>query len=1200
MKNKSIHQFIMEKVEIKLHLHNTKLVMWVVILALLIPANTVFASDRDVISLEVRSKTIKQILDEIEAQSDFTFFYNTTLVDVNKVVSISTRSKNIFDILNEVFNGSNITYQVIDKRILLSDKRYKKRVEPETTAAVQQVAPVTGKVVDQNGEPIIGASVTVNGTTIGTLTDLDGSFSINASENSELKISFLGYTHKTIKVNSRKYLEIILQEDNTLLEEVIVVGYGTQKKANLTGAVASIDGNSIVDRPGHSVSQMIQGKVPGLTITPSSGRPGSGSGINIRGVNSINKGNPLVIVDGVEGDLETLNPNDIESISVLKDASASSVYGARATFGVILVTTKKGEVGKPTIRYSGQLGWGRPTTSTEFETRGYYSVWINDMFWRSYSGNNYTYYTEEDYNQLWIRRNDKTEHPDRPWVVIDQRDGKDSYTYYANTDWYHYLYKDTRPSMNHNVSLKGGTDAASYFVSAGFHKSDGILRSNTDTFKKIDFRAKMDFKINDKMNFGTNVSYLSNSYKYPGVGGVNTAFNLDKVHALASIVPENPDGSMVYETSLSKYVIMDGLPLVFKNPNNKNEDSRNQTSIIAEYSYRPIEGLELKTNFNYRYNSQGYMNRQTNVDYSKYPGVKQTLSTGRFENKLYERINTHKYYAFNAYGTYTKTFDKSHNLKAMLGYNTEKQTLKDLKATGYNLTDDSLADMNMIGQDADGERRTDVAGGYNEFAITGIFGRLNYDYLGKYLFELSGRYDGSTRFKRGHRWGFFPSASAGWRLSEESFFEGAKNILEDVKIRLSYGSLGNQQVGYYNHMRLINISTDSYLFGGDKSAIATISKPNAADMTWEKAIHYNLGVDIYTLNNRLGFTGDVYIRDTKKMLSESVALPSVYGASSPDANSADLRTKGYELTLTWRDSHMLFGNRLSYNVSFTFNDYISEITRYNNPEKSFAKTYYKGQRLGDIWGYRVGGLFASDAEAKEYTATVDQSYLDEIMFPAGVWKGGDMKFLDLNGDNIIRPGVSVNQPGDQEVIGNSEPRYLYGATFGASWFGVDLSIFFQGVGKRDWYPEPNTMAFWSVYARPYATYIPKDFHKQFWTEENPDAYFPRPRGYLALQGERRQLTAINDRYLQSLAYLRMKNLTIGYSLPKKWSRLARIENLRVYFSGENLITWSGIKSDYIDPESVVTNSVFRNKDDNNLARNYPWQKIYTVGIDITF
>lgn len=1128
--------------------------------------------------------------------------YNARDLNGKSAPRVEVETNNMEEWLYKSLVDTELTYEKRDNNHYLVVRNEDLEEEEE----VQQQTVITGRVVDIQNEPLIGVNIVEKGTSNGTVTDYNGNFSLSTAPNATLIFSYIGYENVEVERGGRNNIEMILTEDSELLEELVVVGYGTQKKVNLTGAVASLDGSTLNDRPGYSVSQMIQGKVPGLTITPTSGRPGAGSGINIRGVNSINKGNPLVIVDGIEGDLETINANDIESISVLKDASASAIYGARAAFGVILITTKGGEIGKTEVKYNGQFGWGQNTTSTDFETRGYYSAYLNDLFWRSYAGNNYTTYTEQDYDELWIRRNDKVEHPDRPWTVIDQRDGRDSYTYYANTDWYGYLYNRTRPSMNHNVSLRGGTEAASYFVSAGYHQSDGILKTNTDRFRKFDFRAKMDFKINEKMDFSTNVSYLNNSYTYPGIGGVNNAFTYDKVHGLASLAPENPDGTMVYTTSLSRYVVMDGYPLVLKNPGNTNQDKRDQTSLIGEYTYRPIKGLQLKTNFNYRYNSQGFMNRQNNGTYSKYPGVIETLTTGsRFENKLYERVNTHNYYAFNAFGTYTKSFAEKHNLQGMLGYNWEKQTYKDLKATGWNLTDDSLSDLNLVGQDAEGNKLTDVGGGYNEFSIMGLFGRLNYDYNSKYLFEVSGRYDGTSRFRSDNRWAFSPSASAGWRISEEEFFGGAKKWLEDVKIRLSYGTLGNQQVGYYDHLRLISIATQTdYLFGGDNRPVrANIGAPTTADLTWERAIHYNAGVDISTLKNRLVFTGDIYRRDTKDMLGESVALPGVYGAAAPRANSADLRSQGYELTLSWRDSHVVLGERLSYGVTLTFNDYISFITKYDNPDKSFAKKHYEGKRLGEIWGYRVGGLFASDEEATEYTSRIDQSYVNEIILqsagPEGKPRGGDLMFLDLDGDNTIRPGTSVNNPGDQVIIGNSEPRYHYGGTFTASWYGVDFSAFFQGVGKRDWYPEPNAMAFWHMYARPYATYIPKNFHTQYWTEENPDAYFPRPRGYTALSGERRQLTAVNDRYLQSLAYLRLKNLTIGYTLPKRWMNAVKIENMRIYLTGENLVTWApGLKSDYIDPESVVTNNIYG--DASNLARNYPWSRTYTVGIDISF
>ena len=421
-----------------------------------------------------------------------------------------------------------------------------------------------------------------------------------------------------------------------------------------------------------------------------------------------------------------------------------------------------------------------------------------------------------------------------------------------------------------------------------------------------------------------------------------------------------------------------------------------------------------------------------------------------------------------------------------------------------------------------------------------------------------------------------------------------KDWFSNLKIRYSFGQLGNQQVGYYDYIRKISISNQTYLFGGGKPTTATISAPVASDLTWEVAQHQNLGVDMAFFDNRLGFTGEFYIRDTKDMLTEGVALPSVYGASSPKMNSADLRTKGYELTLAWKDMFTLAGKPFSYNVSVVFSDYITEITEYDNPEKTFAKSYYEGMRWGEIWGYRTGGFFASDAEAAAWP--VDQTSVNEIInASAGAEKGlraGDLKFLDLDGDNKISLGKNtVDDPGDREIIGNKQPRYNYGINLGFNWLNIDFSIFFQGIGHIDWYPAANAMLFWGPYARPYATLIPKDFHELIWTEENPDSYFPRPRGYTALQGTSRELTAVNDRYLQNIGYCRLKNLTVGYTLPRKWTRKINIDAIRIYFTGENLATWSGIDSDYVDPEMAMTGGDLR---------IYPWQKTFMFGIDINF
>ena len=1054
---------------------------------------------------------------------------------------------------------------------------------------------ITGTVQDAKGNPLVGAVVMQPGSSNGAVTDADGAFSIEVSGGGTvtLEVSILGYVTKSFSLPEKQdVLKAFLSEDALLMDEAVVVGYGTQKKVNLTGAISTVEASELANRATSTLGHMLQGSVPGLNVTMSSGRPGNSPSVNIRGMNSINGGSPLILIDGVEGSLDRVNPNDVESISVIKDASSSAVYGARASFGVILVTTKTGNNtdGKAKLSYSGKFGFTAPTTSTDYETRGYYSVYVNDLFMYNYNGSKYSHYTDADMEQLWARRNDKVEDPSRPWVIIDQRNGRDEYVYYANTDWYHYLFQDIKPTQTHNISFSGGNDRVKYYVSGSYYDEEGQFRENTDKFTRIDFRSKISFDVTDWLNVSNNTSYFKSWYSYPGSSGVDTAFSLMTVHALASYPTRNPDGSSLYITSgSSSGNVMDGMLTALDKGLHKNNDDRDQISTTTEVTVTPFKGLEIKGNFTYTFYDYRAYNRFVNTTYSTYPGVIEELTTGsRFTDKLQEISNTHTFMQTNVYATYSKTFAEKHNLKVMAGFNWETKRLKDIRSEGYYLLSETLNDLNLVGVDAEGNKRMEVSGGQNEYAIAGVFARVNYDYKGKYLFEASGRYDGTSRFARASRWGFFPSASVGWKISEENFFSPVKDWFNYLKLRYSFGRLGNQQVGYYDYIREVNISDQTYLFGGSSLPIvANISAPVAGDLTWEVAQHQNVGVDMAFFNNRLAFTAEAYIRDTKDMLTDGIALPSVYGASSPKMNTADLRTSGYELSLSWKDMFMLAGRPFQYNVGFNFSDYTTVITKYDNPEYSFAMDYYEGMRVGEIWGYRTGGLFASDAEAAVYD--VDQSSVNGGQKDGPL--GGDLKFLDLDGDKIISIGSnSVDNPGDREIIGNSEPRFNYGINLGFSWCNFDVSIFIQGIGRMDWYPPSNCMAFWGPYARPYASLIPKDFHTMYWTEDNPDAYYPRPRGYIAL-GDNRALTVANDRYLQNIGYCRLKNVTVGYSLPQKWMKKIKADGIRIYFTGENLAYLSGLKSDYIDPELAMTGGELR---------VYPWQKTFIFGIDINF
>ena len=1064
---------------------------------------------------------------------------------------------------------------------------------------------VSGTVLDEQQLPIIGAAVMLTGGgNVGAVTDVDGNFVLSVpSGDVTLDVTCLGYESKTVAVSkSQSTITIVLKEDSMMIEETVVVGYGVQKKVNLTGAITTVDSKELQDRTSHSLTNMLQGSVPGLNITTSSGTPGSSGSINIRGVTSINDAEPIVVIDGAIGDLDRVNPNDVASISVIKDAAAAAVYGARAAYGVILITTKSGgdQDGKATVRYSGKFGWEEPTTSTDYETRGYWSVYTVDKFWQADAGKKYTTYNDYDMGQLLARVNDKTEHPDRPWVVEDVRNGKKQWVYYANTDWYHELYKDRHPVQKHSVSISGGNKAVRYLLSGSYDKQVGLIKQNPDVYQKYNLRSKIDFNINKWFKMSNNTSYFASSYTFPGVGDVQNAFAYAARHALAAFPLKNPDGSWVYSTPMisGNYNVANGRHIVYGNDKNFNMDKYNDFTNTTELKFTPVKQFNVTANFTYRNYSTSYTNRQTKFDYRVYPGAEmQYYTSGAGEDKLTETIKRYNYLSSNVFATYEETWNDAHHFTAMAGANAETWSNKNIKALGKNLLSEELNDLNLIAPDAEGNVLTEVGGGQNAYSLLGFFARLNYDYKGRYLFEVSGRYDGTSRFGAGSRWGLFPSGSLGWRISEEPFFAPAKKVVNNLKIRASYGSLGNQNVGYYSHLRTISSSYfGNYTFGegSTKPKYTSLSNPISEGLTWETSQQYNVGLDMAMLNNRLEFTAEAYIRDTKNMLTDGDALPGVFGADPPKANSADLRTKGYELSLSWRDQFTLAGHPFGYHARATLSDFRSHITKFDNPTRTFGKSYYKGMRIGDIWGFVVDGLFATDEEAKQYTSEVlDCSYINGRM--TGGFLAGDLKFVDLDGDRVLGIGSNtVDKPGDRKILGNSLPSMQYGFTLGFDWLGFDVSAFFQGTGSHYWYPHGFNMNFWGCYSYSYVSFLQRDFIQRCWSEENPDAYFPRPRSYSATGGE---LSKVNTRYLQNIRYLRFKNLTVGYTLPKKWLDKVNVDKVRIYFTGENLHYWSPLKKNclYVDPESAFS----RGSDvDNHMS--YTWQKTMMFGIDITF
>ena len=1152
-----------------------------------------FAASAQNVTGKWNKQSTKTVLKEIEAQTGLSIFYRSEEVDENAAVTGEFNNVPVEKVLQTIL-GKDIAVTIDGRMIVLAKSEKKEAKQPF----------LRGKVIDTTGESVPGAGVFIKGTTIGVSTDLDGNFQIAAQAGAVLAVSSLGYKSTEITVGRAAFVTITLEPENEMLDELIVVGYGTTKKTNLTGAVSVIKADELKDRSALDVGHMLQGSVPGLNVTSASGRPGQAASLNIRGWNSINGGSPLVLIDGVEGDIQYLNPADVDNISVIKDAAAAAIYGAKGSAGVILVTTKNGtkeKDGRAKVSYSGRFGVTSPTTSTDYETRGYNHVYLTNMFWAAYSpGTKYANYSDADMQELWIRRNDKVENPERPWVVITQENGRDVYNYYANTDWYHELYNDIKPTTNHMVTMSGATGAMSYLVSGGYLYEQGMFKQDPDHYSRVNMRVKLGFDVNDWLRIGSNLSYFNSSYFYPGQSGINNNFAKSTVHTLASYPARNPDGSNIYTTKYNGYEVMDGL-LMLLNSDHFNEDKVDNLSETIDFTITPVKGLAIKGDYTYLLKYNRYLNRSVNGTYSKFPGEIQIKDdNSAFYDVLTESANTNIYQAYNLYGTYETSIAEDHNFKLMAGVNYETRWIKDLGAKGYNLYSTELNDQDLVGadpSDPDGKKRMETSGGQNELKTAGYFTRFNYDYKGRYLLELNARYDGSSRFLRGSRWVFSPSASFGWKFSEEPFFKPLKSWWDNGKFRVSYGQLGNQQLSeYYPAIR--TISTDgksSYLLGGANLPQATLSAPVSSGLTWERSIQGNVGLDLGFLGNRLTVSAEAYIRDTKDMLTAGEPLPAVYGASVPKENTADLRTNGYEFTIGWRDSFNMGGKPFNYGASIVFSDYISHITRFNNPKKLFAKTYWVGQTYGEIWGYHVDGLVATDADAAAYP--VDQSKVnDSQIFPTTTTSpnglfAGEMRFVDLDGDGAINKGAEkVGDSGDWRIIGNSEPRYNYGLNLNASWNGFDFAVFFQGIGKMDWYPPAGFRSFWFLYDRPYQTFIPRDFQDDCWSESNPNAYYPRPHGYVSMNANR-PLGVTNDRYLQNIGFLRLKNLTFGYTLPENLTKKFSVQKMRIYFTGENLFYFApGLHGDFVDPEMAQTGGT---------GRIYPWQKSFNIGIDIT-
>lgn len=1060
--------------------------------------------------------------------------------------------------------------------------------------------PIKGVVIDKmTDEPIIGASIAVKGTATGTITDFDGQFTIEAATGQYLQISYIGYEsyEQRVAANNDMY-RITLAEATSELDEVVVVGYGSQKKVNLTGAVSVIDQKDIVGRPTPNMATALQGIDPALNLTMSAGGPGAGYEFNIRGVASINNSSttkPLVLVDGVEMDLARVNSNDIESVSILKDASAAAIYGSKAAAGVILVTTKSGKEGlAPQVTVDVKAGWKAPTTEHDFITQGFWSAYISDIFMLQHTKTAMTTYTDADYAELWMRLNDETENAERPWVVT-QNDG--TYKYYANFDWYDQLYNSNRPMQDYNISLKGGNDRINYFISGRYFMEDGMYKQNTDRWHQITQRAKVNINIKPWLHYGVNFSFFSSKYTYPGTESSRELFRVGSLHAMAYIPATNPDGSAVY---LNPWIysgmgtVGDGMSALLLNGKHKNENINREMVVQNTLTFDITKQLTLNADYSFKWRLKEISNRSVKVPYSSKEGTTDYIDNFRSVDSYHQQLARYQTHNYNVYLRWAPTWDR-HSLTLTAGYNGEMYRYHSLEAERLDLMTEDLSSFNF----AKGEV-TELSESIKTYATNGFFARVNYNWAERYLFELSVRADASSRFAPGYRWAVTPGGSFGWRMSEEPFWEDISDWWTNAKIRLSAGQLANQMTGYYDYIQSVSadgvFDQEITLNGSSVLTYATEADPNAGTLTWEKMTTYDAGLDLAWLNNRLTFTGDIYMRNTEGMLNTGTALPSVYGATDPKQNSANMSTKGWELSILWRDKHKVAGKIFNYEIGGGVGNYKTVITKYNNPEKLLS-TYYEGQVLGEIWGYEIDGLFSSWDEVNDYLTTVNpiesEVYTDimkEVNSAAPGLHPGDVRYVDLDGDGKITSGNStVDNPGDRRVIGNKLPRYNYNFHVSADWYGIDFSLYFQGVGRRDWYPNTESTTFWGPYSRPYQGFMETTFMNNVWSEDNPDAYFPRYRAYEAL-GEANSLGPANTRYMQNIGYLRLKNVTIGYTLPC-WKKV--FSDFRIYFSAENPWYWSPLKkyTRSIDPESANASSQ---------AITYGFAKSFTFGITATF
>lgn len=1112
------------------------------------------------ISLKEENVSLTEIFKKIEKKSPYRFYFASDVLPKRYFTSVYAENASLSEVMSKILDGVNLSWEEIPgNRIVVAELG-----ASGANAALKRI--IAGTVKDNKGIPLENASVVIKGTGTGVTTSETGRFSISAQEGDVLVFSRIGYLEQEVVVSSQEVIDVVLQPVEGSLNEVIVVGYGTQKKGDISAAITQISGEVLENRPIANLGAGLQGAVPNLQITPQGGAPGQGSNFNIRGYTSTSNSGPLILVDGVVQDPNLVNPSDVASVTVLKDGASAAIYGARAAYGVILITTKTGKKDQsPTVSVSSSYAVNDITVNPKYVNS---LTYINYMDSASVNAGGGLYFSQRIRDGVTAYFNNPVT---SPYVLYDPEIDKTGYyTYVGNTDWTDVLYKSGSIITN-NVSLNGGSKNTTYYMSYGNMRQNGFLASYNDFYQRHNINLNVVSDVTSWLKISGKIRYTYSFEDHPsgGTGGNSglTATSGSLKGDLRPLMPvRHPDGNFAGQGSFTNPFAVGAL-------GGHSQTKKNDLWATAAATITPVKDLKLDIEYSFNpyssnteFTSRLFREYHADGTYNIYPWTNPNLvNLGN---------NNDYYHALNIYGNYTKRFG-AHNISLMAGYNEEVKLLKYYSAQRANLIDNNLPVLNQAtGAMTVGEQ-------LRSWAVQGYFGRLNYDYDNRYYLSLIGRYDGTSIFAPGHRYVFNPSVSGAWRISNEKFWKNnatLSSLFNEFKLKGSYGKMGNQALnpstyGYFPYISNYATNTAYSHILGSNATLPVAVAPGALvnpDFTWENVSQWNLGTELELLQHRLSLSYDYYTRYTTGMFVTGLALPAVLGATPPTRNAADLKTKGWEFSANWKDD---IGKNASYRVGVVLSNSDAYITKFeSNPTKLIGNPYYVGYRIGQIWGLKTDGLFQSDAEAAAYPINQTQLY-------GGAWRAGDVRYLDLDGDKRITNGkATADSSGDLRILGNTTPRYQYGVTGGFSWKGLDLDIFVQGVAKRDFMPDGRYYGIGSQWD------VPMEAALNYWSYGNPDGFLPRP--YIdGAHGNRGGFGYGTDRYMQSAAYLRLKQVTLGYNIVQPWLERARIGSVKVYVTGQNVLTITKLSKLY-DPENL------------NLL-GYPVTKSWAVGLNIT-